>query len=337
MPSTRILFESPGKVVVDRFPTAPVIPKPTEIVLRNLCSLVSAGTELACLTGTESWFPLPGTPGYAAVGEILAVGPGGSRFQPGDRVLTHGPHAGSFTIDTTDRYTGTCVRLPASLPPERAVFARLASIALAAVRTAHIELGDYVLVAGLGLIGNFAAQFAALQGATVVATDPCARRREAAVACGIHRCLDSSTPTWTAAARAATPSRAFDCVIDATGLSSVLTEGLDLLLPGGEAILLGTPRQPWTTDATAIYRRVHLQSAVRLKGALEWLFPTFRQEFTKHSIERNTEIILELIATGRLEIRPLHSHTVSPEDAASIYSGLQADRDAYLGVVFDWR
>jgi 2-desacetyl-2-hydroxyethyl bacteriochlorophyllide A dehydrogenase len=336
MQTKRILFEQPGHVTISTTESQPIAEKPTELVVRNLCSLVSPGTELACLTGRESWFPLPGTPGYAAVGEILTVGASVSRFVPGDRVLTHGPHASYFTIDTADRYTGTCVKVPADLPSVQAVFARMASIALAAIRTAHIELGDRVLVTGLGLVGNFAAQFAALQGATVIATDPCEKRRQAAQACGLADCVDAAAADWCEQVKDLLDLAPLDCFIDATGLSSVITEAATLLAPRGEAILLGTPRQPWSTDVTEIYQRIHLHSSVRFKGALEWLYPTFKDEFTKHSVERNTEVILELILQGRLKVAPLRTHQVAPERAPEIYAGLRERKDDYLGVAFDW-
>lgn len=336
MQTKRILFDQPGHVAIARDGAVPVVEKSTELVVRTLYSLVSPGTELACLTGRESWFPLPGTPGYAAVGEVLAAGAAVTRFVPGDRILTHGPHASCFKIDTTDRYTGTCVKIPAGLPPEQAVFARMASIALAAIRTARIELGDRVLVTGLGMVGNFAAQFAALQGAWVIATDPCGRRRQAARNCGLKHCLDAAASNWREQVEKILGTSPLGCFIDATGLSSVITEATELLTPGGEAILLGTPRQPWTTDATEIYRRIHLHSSVRFKGALEWLYPTFKDEFAKHSIERNTEIIMELIREDRLKVAPLGTHKIVPEHAPEIYAGLRDHKDDYLGVVFDW-
>lgn len=336
MHSTRILFDQPNRVVLTPPEAVSQLATAHELIIRNLYSLISPGTELACLSGTESWFPLPKTPGYAAVGEIIAVGSGITKFQPGDHVLTHGPHAGCFKIDMNDRYTGTCVRVPPTLSSQRAVFARMASIALAALRSSDIELGDCVLIAGLGLVGNFAAQFATLQGATVIATDPSSERRQAAVACGIQHCIDPTDPAWMGAARGLIAGKLFDCFVDATGLSAVITGGLDLLVPRGEAILLGTPRQSWTTNVTEIYQRIHLQNAVRFKGALEWLYPTFRDGFSKHSVERNTEIILDLILQGRLAVDPLHTHTIPPEKAPEAYAALAQRQAEYLGVLIDW-
>lgn len=192
----RITFTRPGVVEYASMDEPLIISKPTEVIVRNLYSLVSAGTELACLSGAEWWFPLPNIPGYAAVGEVVARGTAVTKVVLGDVVLTHGPHAGYFKIDTTDRYTGTCIKLPAGLAPELAALARMASIAMTSLRVAHIELGDQVLVAGLGLVGNLAAQLAGLQGGTVIGIDLNEKRRALAQACGLAHTVDPARPDW---------------------------------------------------------------------------------------------------------------------------------------------
>ena len=45
-----------------------------EVIVKTSYSLVSAGTELTCLAGSESWFSFPSTPGYTSVGEVVKVG-----------------------------------------------------------------------------------------------------------------------------------------------------------------------------------------------------------------------------------------------------------------------
>ena len=47
--------------------------------------------------------------------------------------------------------------------------------------------------------------------------------------------------------------------------------------------------------------------------------------------------IQKLVASGRLQIRPIISAVVSPEKAPEVYARLADDPQAPLGVVFDWR
>jgi 2-desacetyl-2-hydroxyethyl bacteriochlorophyllide A dehydrogenase len=332
----KITFTQPGKVEVQTVDTALAIAAPTEAIIKNHYSLVSAGTELACLAGTESWFHFPGTPGYIAVGEVVDKGAAVTRVNPGDLVFTHGPHAGYFKINTTSRYGGLCLKLPAGLQPDLAPFTRMGSVAITAVRVARIEIGDTVLVTGLGQVGNLAAQFATLQGARVIGVDLSGKRRAGACECGIRFTVDAAAPDWKEQVRRIASGRGISTYIDATGLSAVITEAGALLAPYGEAILLGSPRGPFQTNVTDIYNRIHLPGFTSFQGALEWRYPTFKDEFVKHSIERNSEIVMELIAEGRLRLAPLYTHKVAPERAAEVYAGLRDQKDEYIGVVFDW-
>ena len=54
---------------------------------------------------------------------------------------------------------------------------------------------------------------------------------------------------------------------------------------------------------------------VTFKGAHEWRYPVPRDPFVKHSIGRNAELALELIRSSELQVAPLHTHTLKPEQA----------------------
>jgi len=312
----KIVFTGPGAVEVQTVDASFAPVGPTEIVVKTSYSLVSAGTELACLAGIESWFPLPGTPGYIAVGEVREAGAAVARVRPGDVVLTQGPHAGWFKVDTTVPDRGLCLKLAAGLAPELAPLARIGSIAITALRVSRIELGDNVLVTGLGQVGNLAAQLATLQGARVIGVDLRARRRTGAADCGIASTVDAAAPDWKDQVRRLAGSRGISAYIDATGLSAVITDACALVAPYGEAILLGSPRGAFSTNVTELLNRIHLPGYLTFHGALEWRHPAFKDPFVKHSIERNWEIVMELIAAGRLRVASLCTHRVPPAAVA---------------------
>jgi hypothetical protein len=89
---------------------------------------------------------------------------------------------------------------------------------------------------------------------------------------------------------------------------------------------------------------VHLwgNGCLTFKGAHEWRFPVrpsaarASDPVAKHSLERNSRIVLGLMQQERLKYRPLRTHLLSPERAQEAYSGLRDQKDEYLGVVFDW-
>ncbi|MFA6286393.1 MAG: zinc-binding alcohol dehydrogenase [Opitutaceae bacterium] len=330
--STRILFPTPGQARLDVFPR-PVIAKPTDVLIETEYSIVSAGTELACRAGIEGWAPLPFCPGYGSVGRVIAHGDAVKDIAIGQRVLTFGKHAKHALADAI------AVPVPEGLDPAHATFARMASIAITAVRVSEAELGDTVAVIGLGLVGNLAAQLFALSGCEVIGIDPSPARRAQAKACGITHVL-ASGPDVQAQVAALTAGRMCGTVVEATGLSVVALETAPALCgKQGEIVLLGSPRSPHTTDVTPFLSQLHLcRPTATVKGALEWRYP-LRDDgegFAKHSIERNVRQLLQLLAEGKLKVAPLLTHRASPADCHAVYEGLTNQKDIYTGVVFDW-
>jgi len=326
------MFPAPGLTELQAF-EAPEISAPTDIIIETEYSIVSAGTELACRAGTEGWAALPFCPGYGSVGRVIAKGSEACGVEIGQRILTFGKHA---KHTKTDR---VAVPVPEGLDPVRAVFARMAAVSIAASRVSDAELGDFVAVIGLGLVGNLSAQLFCLSGCEVIAIDPSPRRREQAKACGIPHVL-SPGPNLKAEVAAITGGRMCMCVVEATGLSSVAIETAPLLAAKfGEIVLLGSPRASHTADVTPFLSTLHLCNAeTSVKGALEWRYPVLAdpEGFTKHSIENNVRQLLRFLSQGKLATDPLLTHLASPADCHAVYEGLANQKEVYTGVVFDW-
>lgn len=329
--SPSLVFSSPGVVELkDRR-----IPHPgaTGILIETECSIVSPGTELACLAGVEAWAPLPIVPGYGSIGRVLETGPAVEGIAPGQRVFTYGQHA---RHSLTDRLV---IPLGEDVDPAKAVFARMAGISITALRVSGVELGDAVAVFGLGIVGNLAAQLFKLAGCEVIGIDLSPKRRELASACGIAHTFEPGPELATRVA-ALTDGRMCECVVDATGIPAVAERAGELAGKNGELILLGSPRGEYRTDLVPFLNRIHLwdKGCVTVKGALEWRYPIQdpRDGFTRHSIERNIRQILRLIEQGRLVVEPLLTHQVSPQECRAVYEGLRTQKDTYIGVVFDW-
>lgn len=330
--SKRVMFPAPGRTELQEFPM-PEVSLPTDVLIENEYSIVSAGTELACRAGIEGWAPLPFCPGYGSVGRIVACGPQAKNAVVGQRVLTFGKHAKHIIADRV------VVPVPDGLDPVKATFARMAAVSIAASRVSDAELGDFVAVIGLGLVGNFSAQLFGLSGCEVIAIDPSPRRREQASACGIPHVL-SPGPNLKAEVAAITGGGMCAAVIEATGLSSVAIETAPQLAARfGEIVLLGSPRAPHTADVTPFLSTLHLCNAgTSVKGALEWRYPVLAdpEGFTKHSVENNIRQLLRLLAQNKLITAPLLTHLASPADCHAVFEGLANEKEVYTGAVFDW-
>jgi NADPH:quinone reductase-like Zn-dependent oxidoreductase len=114
--------------------------------------------------------PMPWTPGLEAAGVVEAVGPGVTRFQPGQPV--YGPLAGSYA----EYAVATASDL--QLKPERLSFEEAASVPVGAltawgsvIDAAGVQAGQRVLVQGAaGGVGLYAVQLARWKGAQVIGT-----------------------------------------------------------------------------------------------------------------------------------------------------------------------
>lgn len=332
MNARRIVFTSPDVVELLDFEFDASDLASDEIALKTHYSLISAGTELACLRGLEGWARLPFTPGYAACGEIIATGDGVSGYAPGDMVFAYTGHVSHA------RTNRLYAHLPEGLDPKLAPFTRMAAVSITALRVSEAELGDPVAVLGLGLVGNLAAQLFTLAGCEVIGIDVSPRRRELAHLCGVKHVVDGADDV-VAAVSELTTGEMCPTVVEATGVPAVAEKAALLAGKLGEVILLGSPRGEYQANLTEFLNHIHLWGkCVTFKGAHEWRYPVHKDPggFTKHSLPRNIEILLGLIAEGRLQVAPLLTHVLPPSECAAAYAGLRDKRDEYVGVIFDW-
>lgn len=324
-----VMFDAPLKVSLaerdDQFELAD-----GELLVRKLYSLISTGTELACLSGGESWFKMPSIPGYCCVSQVEETQ--SDAFAKGDMIFHYGSHSLYQKIGASD----FIVRVPQGIDPIDVPAVRMATIAFTAVRISQIELGDFVAVTGLGMVGNMAAQLATLSGATVIGIDPSPKRREEALSVGIAYAVDPAEAPEKI--RQITDGQGVGTAIEATGIPKVAHDIFSSIGYHGEIIFLGTPRGAYETNLADVLRYSHIdgQGSITFKGAHEWRYPVRKDKFVKHSIERNTQVCLDLMRQGKLRVRELISDVIAPNEAPETYLKLNADRNAYMGIIIDW-
>lgn len=329
----KVVFTSKGNVElqVESFDETKI--PAGHVVLKNHYSLISTGTELACLNGYEGWFQMPAVPGYISVGEVVAKADDVSCCEIGDVIYNFGGHQEYAVMPTT----GCFMKVPSEIEEKYVPLIRTATIAMAAIRTSDIVFGDYVAVTGQGLVGIMTAQLAHLQGARAIGIDHHDNRLKLAKQCQVDYTINSSDCDMKEEISRLTNGEMIDTFVEAIGNTKVLVEGTDCLAKNGEMIILGTPRTTYVTDCSPIFNKVFQGSSnIRFKGAHEWKDPYEPDEFVKHSIISNTKDVIDYMVNGRLVYKPLLTHVVRPEQCAEIYADMQVNKDKYMGVVFDW-
>ena len=308
-------------------------PDQNQILIQTLYTIISPGTELA-IYRDDFWSTLPYFPGYGAVGKVLQVGSDVSHVHEDDQLFCYNGHA---QYSLTDAAQPICV-FSETADPKQIVFTRMAAVSMTALRVSPPELGDWVAIQGLGLVGNFAAQLFALAGARVIVIEPAEARREQAQACGIEHILDPSDGDLKATVMALTDGEGVRTLVEATGIPALVEPGCALIAKGGEIVLLGSPRGELQGNVTSLLNQIHLwgNGCITLKGAHEWRYPRLREPNVKHSIQRNCEVIIDLIERKKLIVDPLLTHVVPPDQCQVMYQGLRHQPNAHLGVLLDW-
>jgi 2-desacetyl-2-hydroxyethyl bacteriochlorophyllide A dehydrogenase len=287
---------------------------PHEVLIRNRLGLISPGTELAMFCRTHPgfeveghWARYPYYPGYCNIGVIEAVGDDVAALEPGTRVVHQSNHS------TATRQPASTVIPVGDLADERAVFLKMAGIALTPQLLAPVRLAQGALVIGLGLVGNLAAQLCGVAGAhPVVAVDRAPARVARARRCGID-------------ARESRDDASAPYVIEAVGLAGALRDALDAVTTDGRVVVLSSPREKFELDP---YFDIH-HRGVQLIGAHEW----------RRSREQRApyDAFLEhLLATERVRVDPLVTHRLPFRDAQSAYEGLRDQPESFLGVLLEY-
>jgi (R,R)-butanediol dehydrogenase / meso-butanediol dehydrogenase / diacetyl reductase len=131
------------------------------------------------------------------------------------------------------------------LGPDGAALGQPMSIALHASRRGRVAAGERVVLLGTGGIGAFLAYALARTGATVLAVDPDARRRELAVTLGAAAAVGPDELPAAAGAALGGPPHA---VFEASGSAPGLAAALDLLPGGGRLVVVGMQKVPASLD-----------------------------------------------------------------------------------------
>lgn len=115
-------------------------------------------------------------------------------------------------------------------------------------------------------------------------------------------------------------------------MSSAMNTAPDCAAFMGQIVLLGCTRN--SDCSVDYYRQVH-RLGIKLIGAHNFVRPQF-ESYTYHWTHHNDcRAILDMIAAGRVRVRPLISRIVSPTEAPKIYNELCYDKNFPVGTIFD--
>ena len=260
-------------------------PGPGEILVR----LRAASLNFRDLLTVEGKYnpkqKLPLVPCSDGAGEVLEVGAGVTRVQPGDRVATLFAQKWLAGRPTRERLRSTLggpldgtlaelavfdqdgvVKTPEHLSDQEAATLPCAALTAwnALVTEGGITAGDTVLVQGTGGVSLFALQLAKLLGARVVATSSRDEKLARVRALGADETINyREVPAWGARAKELTGGVGVDHVVEVGG-AGTLQQSLQAVRFGGTISLIGNLAG---TKTELLLTHVFMQK-IRLNGIL---------------------------------------------------------------------
>ncbi len=338
MKNKQIVFTGPN--TVELLETEIRKPAPDEVVVKTEFSTISAGTEKANLIGdpnvsifSEGTEPatFPRYCGYSSSGVVVEKGSNVAELEMGDRVImSWSNHELYNTINKNN-----VVKIEYDeISMQAAAVCHIGTFPMAAVRKTELEVGESMLVMGLGVLGLLAVSFAKATGAVpVIAVDPMAERREKALKFGADYALDPFDPDFAKRVKELTFG-GVHTAIEVTGLGIGFIQCLDCMRPLGRVAMLGCTRDKnFTVD---YYRKIH-GPGIKVIGAHTNARPKI--ESAPHYFTQRDDILTieRLCAFARINIDEMIDEVHSPEECAAVYKRLIEERAFPPVVQFDWK
>lgn len=346
----------------------PPMVRPGHLLIRTTFTLISAGTEKMLVDfGSAGWIskamqqpdrvkevlrkvkkdglqptikaisnklnqPIP--LGYCSAGIVVAVGAGVSGFAKGDRVASNGSHAEMVCVPKH-----LCALIPPNVSDEEGAFTVAASIALQGIRLVSPTFGETIVVMGLGLIGQLTVRLLLAAGCNVIATDLNEQRCSMATNAGATA-LSANEPI-TAQILAATHGIGADAVILTASTKShqLIKQAAKCSRKRGRIVLVGVVGLQ--LDRTDFYEKeLSFQVSCsygpgRYDSQYEALGQDYPLPFVRWTEQRNFEAVLQAMANGKLDVKPLISARVKFENVVDTYQHLSASEDIGTLINFD--
>lgn len=310
-------------------------PKDNEVMVKVKYTLISAGTEKAYLSGANNTAQkFPTVPGYSSVGTVVEIGSAVTKFRPGDRVFVE--YAGHASYNW--KKESGVVKIPDDVSFIDAVFTRVASFPLLAIRRSRLEIGESCVVVGLGMLGLFGVQIARACGATpLIAIGNREIRQEKAALFGAEYVFSPSEPNLVEKIYEITEKtnsvKGANVVLETSGSMAGLQLALRYSSKHARILINGCNRV--SDEPIDLYKYVHIKG-LNIIGCHDKTRLAYNSVLGNFTAKRDYITLLNLMRDGRIDPGDILSEIISPTQISEIYNQLLTDRQFPLGVVFDW-
>lgn len=232
------------------------------------------------------------------------------------------------------------VKLPKGVAFDEAAFTTLGSIALQGVRRAKVQIGDVVVVIGLGLVGQLTTQILRTAGCRVIGYDLNEDRVKLAKELGLHVGI-SSYENPVKSVFKYTGGVGADAIIicAATSSNKPVNQAMEMARKKGIIVVVGKVG-------------LHLKRSELYKKELDFFIstsygpgrydPLYEEKgidypigYVRWTENRNMKAFLEMVSENKVNIKPLISHKFHISDAIKAYKTIHSDENS-LGILLKY-
>ena len=266
--------------------------------------------------------PLP--LGYCNVGRVVEVGKGVTEFSVGDRVASNGNHAEYVCVPKN-----LVAKIPDNVTDDEAAFTVIGSIGLEGVRLLKPELGETIVVVGLGLIGLITSQLLVANGCRVIGIEFDQAKLDLAASWGVIPVNPAKGDDQLKVVESLTGGIGADGVIITASAKddSVIHNACVMSRKRGRVILVGVIglnmrrddfyKKELSFQVSCSYGAGRYDEEYESKGH-DYPLP-----YVRWTEKRNFETILMAIGNKKLNVDSLITESVELEDYLQIYGDMR--------------
>ena len=362
-----------GQVRVVDVPTPQL--RPDGLLVRNVVSLISAGTErasielsqkslvgmarerpdlvqrvmdklrkdgfLATMNAVREQFDRELPLGYSAAGTVSALGANVTGYEPGQLVACCGAgFACHSEVNAVPRLLTAAA--PIGVTAEQAAYATVGSIALQGIRNTDARVGETVAVIGLGLIGQLAVMLLRASGCRVIGLDVSPKRVEQAIKNGAIAAFAGEGTAIEEAVMKATRGRGVDSVLitAATKSNTPVELAARIARDRAKVVMVGVTGMDIPRNDYYHKELTFIVSRSYGPGRYDTQFEEKGHDYpigyVRWTEQRNLEAFLDLCALGVIKPETLTTHRFPIADAVQAYEMILEGKEPYLGVVLEY-
>ena len=275
--------------------------------------------------------PLP--LGYCNAGEVIESSVEG--FFAGERVVSNGNHAEVVRVNQN-----LCAKIPDNVDDESAAFTVMGAIGLQGIRLIQPSLGECFIVTGLGMIGLLCVQMLRANGCRVLGIDFDSKKCEIAREYGAETVDLSNNEDPILISQIFSRGRGVDGVLITASSDSdeVIHQAAQMCRKRGRIVLVGVVGLDIRRDDFYKKEITFQVSASYGPGRYD---PFYEEQgndypigFVRWTEQRNFEAVLDMMSSGKLDLKSLITHRYDIKNAVEAYE--QLDDSSTLGIILNY-